>query len=168
MGIHAKQTERQHHLCSFGAVQPHQEHLGWLTTARKRSSLPNPRQLYPGWAPQWTPPCFGQISPQGGAVSQCQCRPHIPRAQLCQMTTTSSASGKRCCLERHTHELKLLLVRVGGWEQVKLVSVDKVVVFYRYTTPDRNNPSYTVLRGDQEGELPGPAACQDGVGFGQR
>ncbi|XP_029521385.1 uncharacterized protein LOC115132786 [Oncorhynchus nerka] len=35
---------------------------------------------------------------------------------------------------RHTHELKLLLVRVGGWEQVKLVSVDKVVVFYRYAT----------------------------------
>ncbi|XP_052338925.1 intermembrane lipid transfer protein VPS13D-like isoform X2 [Oncorhynchus keta] len=34
----------------------------------------------------------------------------------------------------HTHELKLLLVRVGGWEQVKLVSVDKVVVFYRYAT----------------------------------
>ncbi|CDQ68348.1 unnamed protein product [Oncorhynchus mykiss] len=45
---------------------------------------------------------------------------------------------------RYTHELKLPLVWVGGWEQVKLVSVAKVVVFYRYATPDRNNPSYTV------------------------
>ncbi|XP_072553553.1 intermembrane lipid transfer protein VPS13D isoform X2 [Salminus brasiliensis] len=47
---------------------------------------------------------------------------------------------------RHTHELKLhqLLVRVGGWEQVKPVSVDKVGVFFRYAAPDRNNPSNTV------------------------
>ncbi|KAG5282212.1 hypothetical protein AALO_G00053510 [Alosa alosa] len=47
---------------------------------------------------------------------------------------------------RHTHELKLhqLLVRVGGWEQVKPVSVDKVGVFFRYANPDRNNPSNTV------------------------
>ncbi|XP_066547335.1 intermembrane lipid transfer protein VPS13D isoform X1 [Amia ocellicauda] len=47
---------------------------------------------------------------------------------------------------RHTHELKLhqLLVRVGGWEQVKPVSVDKVGVFFRYAAPDRNNPSSTV------------------------
>ncbi|KAI5095714.1 vacuolar protein sorting-associated protein 13D isoform X1, partial [Silurus meridionalis] len=47
---------------------------------------------------------------------------------------------------RHTHELKLhqLLVRVGGWEQVKPVSVDKVGVFFRYASPDRNNPSNTV------------------------
>uniref|UniRef100_A0AAZ3RG97 UBA domain-containing protein n=1 Tax=Oncorhynchus tshawytscha TaxID=74940 RepID=A0AAZ3RG97_ONCTS len=46
---------------------------------------------------------------------------------------------------RHTHELKLhqLLVRVGGWEQVKPVSVDKVGVFFRYAAPDRNNPSNT-------------------------
>uniref|UniRef100_A0A4W5MRQ5 Uncharacterized protein n=1 Tax=Hucho hucho TaxID=62062 RepID=A0A4W5MRQ5_9TELE len=86
---------------------------------------------------------------------------------------------------RHTHQL---LVCVEGWEQVKLVSMDKVGVFFRYTAPDRNNPSNTmspqvkvgspisrpsiihphvyVLRGVQEGELPGPAACQDG--FGQR
>ncbi|KAK1801786.1 hypothetical protein P4O66_022429 [Electrophorus voltai] len=47
---------------------------------------------------------------------------------------------------RHTHELKLhqLLVRVGGWEQVKPVSVDKVGVFFRYAAPDCNNPSNTV------------------------
>ncbi|XP_034152069.1 vacuolar protein sorting-associated protein 13D isoform X4 [Esox lucius] len=47
---------------------------------------------------------------------------------------------------RHTHELKLhqLLVRVGGWEQVNPVSVDKVGVFFRYAAPDRNNPSNTV------------------------
>ncbi|KAM6977932.1 LOW QUALITY PROTEIN: intermembrane lipid transfer protein VPS13D [Aplochiton taeniatus] len=47
---------------------------------------------------------------------------------------------------RHTHELKLhqLLLRVGGWEQVKPVSVDKVGVFFRYAAPDRNNPSNTV------------------------
>ncbi|XP_030623060.1 vacuolar protein sorting-associated protein 13D [Chanos chanos] len=47
---------------------------------------------------------------------------------------------------RHTHELKLhqLLVRVGGWEQVKPVSVDKVGVFFRYAAPDHNNPSSTV------------------------
>ncbi|XP_058265240.1 intermembrane lipid transfer protein VPS13D isoform X5 [Hemibagrus wyckioides] len=47
---------------------------------------------------------------------------------------------------RHTHELKLhqLLVRVGGWEQVKPVLVDKVGVFFRYAAPDRNNPSNTV------------------------
>ncbi|KAK3518898.1 hypothetical protein QTP70_014935, partial [Hemibagrus guttatus] len=47
---------------------------------------------------------------------------------------------------RHTHELKLhqLLVRVGGWEQVKPVSVDKVGVFFRYAAPDHNNPSNTV------------------------
>ncbi|KAG9337681.1 hypothetical protein JZ751_028331 [Albula glossodonta] len=47
---------------------------------------------------------------------------------------------------RHTHELKLhqLLVRVGGWEQVKPVSVDKVGVFFRYAAPDRNNVSNTV------------------------
>ncbi|KAJ8264877.1 hypothetical protein COCON_G00139760 [Conger conger] len=47
---------------------------------------------------------------------------------------------------RHTHELKLhqLLVRVGGWEQVKPVSVDKVGVFFRYAAPDRNNPCNTV------------------------
>ncbi|XP_071393480.1 intermembrane lipid transfer protein VPS13D [Centroberyx affinis] len=47
---------------------------------------------------------------------------------------------------RHTHELKLhqLLVRVGGWEPVKPVSVDKVGVFFRYAAPDRNNPSNTV------------------------
>ncbi|XP_053338052.1 intermembrane lipid transfer protein VPS13D isoform X1 [Clarias gariepinus] len=47
---------------------------------------------------------------------------------------------------RHTHELKLhqLLVRVGGWEQVKPVSVDKIGVFFRYANPDRNNPSNTV------------------------
>ncbi|XP_060794237.1 intermembrane lipid transfer protein VPS13D isoform X2 [Neoarius graeffei] len=47
---------------------------------------------------------------------------------------------------RHTHELKLhqLLVRVGGWEQVKPVSVDKVGVFFRYAAADHNNPSNTV------------------------
>ncbi|XP_028266472.1 vacuolar protein sorting-associated protein 13D isoform X2 [Parambassis ranga] len=47
---------------------------------------------------------------------------------------------------RHTHELKLhqLLVRVGGWEQVKPVSVDKVGVFFRYAAPDRKNSSNTV------------------------
>nr|XP_023697192.1 vacuolar protein sorting-associated protein 13D isoform X3 [Paramormyrops kingsleyae] len=47
---------------------------------------------------------------------------------------------------RHTHDLKLhqLLVRVGGWEQVKPVSVDKVGVFFRYAAPDRNNQSSTV------------------------
>ncbi|MGH0118333.1 UNVERIFIED_CONTAM: hypothetical protein FKN15_048569 [Acipenser sinensis] len=47
---------------------------------------------------------------------------------------------------RHTHELKLhqLLVRVGGWEQVKPVSVDKVGVFFRDAAPDRNNPSSMV------------------------
>ena len=51
-----------------------------------------------------------------------------------------------CVYCRHTHELKLhqLLVRVGGWEQVKPVSVDKVGVFFRYANPDRNNPSNTV------------------------
>ncbi|XP_020360480.2 vacuolar protein sorting-associated protein 13D-like [Oncorhynchus kisutch] len=51
---------------------------------------------------------------------------------------------------RHTHELKLLLVRVGGWEQVKLVSVDKVVMFYRYTTPT----AITLLTRCAAGELP--------------
>ncbi|MGH0120150.1 UNVERIFIED_CONTAM: hypothetical protein FKN15_065311 [Acipenser sinensis] len=47
---------------------------------------------------------------------------------------------------RHTHELKLhqLLVRVGGWEQVKPVSVDKVGVFFRDAAPDHNNPSSMV------------------------
>uniref|UniRef100_A0A1A7ZDZ5 Vacuolar protein sorting 13D n=1 Tax=Nothobranchius furzeri TaxID=105023 RepID=A0A1A7ZDZ5_NOTFU len=47
---------------------------------------------------------------------------------------------------RHTHELKLhqLLVQVCGWEQVKPVSVDKVGVFFRYATPDRNYSSNTV------------------------
>uniref|UniRef100_A0A4W5MV39 Uncharacterized protein n=1 Tax=Hucho hucho TaxID=62062 RepID=A0A4W5MV39_9TELE len=42
---------------------------------------------------------------------------------------------------RHTHQL---LVCVEGWEQVKLVSMDKVGVFFRYTAPDRNNPSNTM------------------------
>ncbi|XP_077474724.1 intermembrane lipid transfer protein VPS13D isoform X1 [Stigmatopora argus] len=54
--------------------------------------------------------------------------------------------GREKLRHRHTHELKLhqLLVRVCGWEQVKPVSVDKVGIFFRYATPDRNNASNIV------------------------